>query len=85
MLRRGFASIVGWISRRSVIVTVFYCYSYVVLGAMIASLGPALPEIANRTGVQLDHGGIGTLTTSRSVGYLMGGIASGVQMEKRLL
>lgn len=76
---------VNWIKQRHILVTIFYCYSYIVLGSMIASLGPALPEIANRTNVSLQEGGIGALTTSRSVGYLLGSIASGVQMEKRPL
>lgn len=59
----------SWLTQRHVLVTLFYCYAYVVLGCMISSLGPALPEIANRTNVSLNEGAIGALTTARSVGY----------------
>jgi hypothetical protein len=41
---------VAWARRRPAHVAVFYCYGFFLLGCAIASIGPALDELARRSG-----------------------------------
>jgi len=53
--------------------TILYCCAFGVLGALIASLGPVLPEIAAQVGVGIR--GTGPAWLARSAGYLIGSFA----------
>lgn len=77
------AALLAWFASRHGRVALFYCYAYFLLGIIVASIGPVLPELSRRTNVTLNEGGIGVITTSRSLGYLVGSIGSGVLVEKR--
>jgi FHS family Na+ dependent glucose MFS transporter 1 len=52
-----------------------YFVGFVALGVAGATLGPALPALAENTGTLLS--GIGILFTARSLGYLLGSFLSG--------
>ncbi len=75
--------LLAWFKTRHARVALFYCYAYFLLGVIVASIGPVLPELSRRTNVTLNEGGIGVITTSRSLGYLVGSMGSGVLVEKR--
>lgn len=87
----GLASLRAWLGTRHARVAIFYCYAYVMLGAIVASLGPVLPELGRRTNVTIssddatgEGGGlIGVLTTSRGLGYVVGSFGSGALIELR--
>ena len=72
----------AWLGLRHVRVAAFYCYSFFLLGLVIASVGPALDELARRSGQTLDGGAVGVLVTSRSLGYLGASLVGGLVLDR---
>jgi FHS family Na+ dependent glucose MFS transporter 1 len=60
--------------------TGFYYYAFIALGILDASLGPTLPWLAERTGVEL--GATGLLFTVRASGYVLGSFVVGRMFDK---
>lgn len=60
--------------------TIGYLAAYFMLGAVIASLGPTLPGLAENTGVAIAS--IGILFSARSLGYLFGSLLGGALYDR---
>ena len=62
------------------IIVGIYIASCVLVGTAMALVGPSLPLIGERAGVDLS--GAGLVLGSKGIGYLAGSIAAGAQLEK---
>lgn len=60
--------------------TIGYFGVFFMLGAVVSSLGPTLPHLADHVGVGLAQ--IGILFTTRSFGYLLGSLISGTLYDR---
>jgi FHS family Na+ dependent glucose MFS transporter 1 len=60
--------------------TIGYFGVFFMLGAVVSSLGPTLPQLAENVGVGLAQ--IGVLFTTRSFGYLLGSLISGTLYDR---
>ncbi len=67
-------------AKQSSLQTIGYFGVFLTLGAVIASLGPTLPDLAANVGVGMAQ--IGVLFTARSFGYLTGSFFSGARYDK---
>lgn len=65
---------------KSLLQTIGYFGVFLTLGAVIASLGPTLPDLAANAGVGMAQ--IGILFTARSFGYLTGSFMSGSHYDR---
>ena len=62
---------------------IFYSVSFFFLGVVIAGLGPALPElIEERAHHNLTDGTTGLVVATRSGGYLLASIGSGILLDR---
>ncbi len=77
--------VVAWARTRPAHVCVFYMYAFFLLGCSIASIGPALDELARRSGHDVKEGVSGVLVTSRSLGYLGASLLGGILLDRRPL
>jgi MFS family permease len=84
-LRAFVGRVVAWTGTRHARVSCFYAYGFFLLGAAIASIGPALDELARRSGHTVSEGVSGILVTSRSVGYLGASLLGGVLLDRKPL
>ncbi len=60
--------------------TLGYISAFFILGAIIASLGPTLPELAGQVGKNVSA--LSVLFSTRSLGYLCGSLFTGVLLDR---
>lgn len=60
--------------------TIAYFSTFFLLGAVIASLGPTLPDLAENLGREVSE--LSLLFSTRSMGYLFGALLTGVMLER---
>lgn len=60
--------------------TIAYFSAFFMLGTVIASLGPTLPELAHQVGVNVSV--LSILFSARSLGYLCGSLFTGVLLDR---
>lgn len=60
--------------------TIGYLSAFFILGSVIASLGPTLPDLANQVGKNVPA--LSVLFSTRSLGYLCGSLLTGVLLDR---
>ncbi len=79
MMSTSMASRLG-LSPQSFRVVISYYLSYIALGTVTPALGPALPFLAERTGVTLDVAS--SLFSATALGYMLGSYVTGRVLER---